>query len=64
MQILTDNKEKLHELAKSLLEKETITGIEFMAVLAPNQLPSSFEQKDASAQTDVQSDAQADGGQA
>jgi cell division protease FtsH len=43
MQILTDNKEKLHELAKILLEKETITGIEFMAVLAPNQLPSAFE---------------------
>ena len=43
MQILTDNKDKLHELAKILLEKETITGIEFMAVLAPNQLPSSFE---------------------
>ena len=46
MQILTDNKEKLHELAKILLEKETITGIEFMAVLAPNQLPSSCEQGD------------------
>ena len=44
MQILTDNKAKLHELAKILLEKETITGIEFMAVLAPNQLPSTFEQ--------------------
>ncbi|MBQ2990204.1 MAG: ATP-dependent zinc metalloprotease FtsH [Clostridia bacterium] len=43
MQILTDNKDKLHELAKILLEKETITGIEFMAVLAPNQLPSSFD---------------------
>ena len=43
MQILTDNKEKLHELAKILLERETITGIEFMAVLAPNQLPSTFE---------------------
>ncbi|MBR4039614.1 MAG: ATP-dependent zinc metalloprotease FtsH [Clostridia bacterium] len=43
MQILTDNKAKLHELAKILLEKETITGIEFMAVLAPNQLPSAFE---------------------
>ena len=39
MQILTDNKDKLHELAKILLERETITGIEFMAVLAPNQLP-------------------------
>ena len=45
MQILTDNKEKLHELAKILLEKETITGIEFMAVLAPNQLPSSFDEE-------------------
>ena len=46
MQILTDNKEKLHELAKILLEKETITGIEFMAVLAPNQLPSSFDDEE------------------
>jgi len=45
MQILTDNKEKLHELAKVLLDKETITGIEFMAILAPNQLPSSFEEE-------------------
>jgi len=41
LQILTDSKDKLHELAKVLLEKETITGIEFMAILAPNQLPSS-----------------------
>jgi len=47
MQILTDNKDKLHELAKILLEKETITGIEFMAVLAPNQLPSSFADEQA-----------------
>ena len=49
LQILTDNKEKLHELAKILLEKETITGIEFMAALAPRQLSSSFgdEVKDA-----------------
>ena len=43
MQILSDNKDKLHELAKILLEKETITGIEFMAALAPRQLSSSFE---------------------
>ena len=34
-QILSDNKEKLHETAKVLLEKETITGMEFMAILAP-----------------------------
>ena len=51
MQILADNKEKLHELAKVLLERETITGMEFMAVLAPNQLPSTFEQ---SGETDAQ----------
>lgn len=32
--ILEENKEKLHELAKYLLEKETITGEEFMGILA------------------------------
>ena len=31
--ILKDNMDKLHELAKELLEKETITGDEFMAIL-------------------------------
>ena len=31
--ILRENEEKLHELAKYLLEKETITGDEFMAIL-------------------------------
>ncbi len=62
VQILTDNKDKLHELAKILLEKETITGIEFMAVLAPNQLLASFDGDEAAA-TDVsdQTDAPADG---
>ena len=44
-QILSDNKEKLHETAKVLLEKETITGMEFMAILAPNQLPSAETEK-------------------
>ncbi len=33
MQILKDNIEKLHELAAFLLEKETITGEEFMDIL-------------------------------
>ena len=33
MQILSDNIGKLHELAKYLLDKETITGEEFMAIL-------------------------------
>ena len=31
--ILKDNMDKLHELAKYLLEKETITGDEFMAIM-------------------------------
>ena len=66
MQILTDNKEKLHELAKILLERETITGIEFMAVLAPNQLPSTFEAGENKAQENgaQQDDHQADASQA
>ena len=33
MQLLTDNRPKLHELAKFLYEKETITGQEFMEIL-------------------------------
>lgn len=33
VKILTDNVEKLHELARYLLDKETITGDEFMAIL-------------------------------
>ncbi|MBP3656466.1 MAG: AAA family ATPase, partial [Clostridia bacterium] len=60
MQILEANKEKLHELAKILLEKETITGIEFMAVLAPNQLPSPEEAAPTTDYT-VTDDADADG---
>ena len=39
MQILTDNIEKLHELAHFLLEKETITGEEFMTILKREQQP-------------------------
>ena len=31
--ILQENIDKLHELAKYLLEKETITGEEFMKIL-------------------------------
>ena len=33
LKILTDNREKLDELAKHLYEKETITGEEFMSIL-------------------------------
>ncbi len=33
MQILRENQEKLHEISNYLLEKETITGDEFMAIL-------------------------------
>lgn len=34
LQILSDNKDTLHRLAKHLFEKETISGEEFMALLA------------------------------
>ncbi len=37
--ILTDNIEKLHELARYLLEKETITGEEFMYILKNSSIP-------------------------
>ena len=38
--ILKDNREKLDELAQFLLERETITGEEFMAILnRPISLP-------------------------
>ena len=33
IEILEENKEKLHELTKYLVEKETITGEEFMGIL-------------------------------
>ena len=65
MQILSDNKDKLHELAKILLEKETITGIEFMAALAPKQLSSAFESDETvkDADDEDQVDAQAEASQ-
>ena len=37
VQILTDNIDKLHELAHYLLDKETITGEEFMSILKPEK---------------------------
>lgn len=40
--ILENNKEKLHELAKYLFDKETITGEEFMRVLSEKQDPNSI----------------------
>lgn len=59
-QILEDNKEKLHETAKVLLEKETITGMEFMAILAPNQLPSAEGEKAEQKPEDKPADSSAD----
>ena len=38
--ILKNNMEHLHKLARYLLEKETITGEEFMALLQEKALPS------------------------
>ena len=39
LQILSDNSEKLHELAHFLLDRETITGEEFMAILGKETVP-------------------------
>jgi cell division protease FtsH len=41
-QILTDNIDKLHELTKYLLEKETITGEEFMKILSGKHVETDF----------------------
>ena len=38
MDLLKNNKQKLHELAKYLYEKETITGDEFMQILNAQDL--------------------------
>lgn len=40
IKILSDNIDKLHELAHYLLEKETITGEEFMSILEKQPVPS------------------------
>lgn len=46
-QILLDNKMKLHELAKYLYEKETITGEQFMYILnKPAEIPTALNQTD------------------
>lgn len=45
LDILRENMDKLHELAKFLLEKETITGDEFMSILNA-QLPSAASEND------------------
>ncbi|WP_072525689.1 ATP-dependent zinc metalloprotease FtsH [Clostridium sp. Marseille-P3244] len=39
MELLKENQGKLHELAKYLYEKETITGEEFMQILSRRELP-------------------------
>lgn len=47
MNILKENEEKLHELSKFLLEKETITGEEFMEILnKDNNLDTNLLQND------------------
>ena len=39
LKILSENSEKLHELARFLLDRETITGEEFMAILGKDNVP-------------------------
>jgi len=45
IKILEENKDKLHELTKYLLEKETITGEEFMTILSGKQKSDDFFEK-------------------
>lgn len=45
--LLSDNMDKLHELAKYLYEKETITGDEFMHILTASDKKSAEENLDA-----------------
>ena len=48
LKILQDNIGKLHELAKYLYEHETITGEEFMKILAaPVQVPNANVEAEA-----------------
>lgn len=50
MNLLKDNQGKLHELAKYLYEKETITGDEFMQILYRRDIPE--ENSDMETQAD------------
>ena len=58
LKILQDNIGKLHELAKYLYENETITGEEFMKILdAPLQVPNVNTETEASAETEISTEA-------
>ena len=46
MTLLKENQGKLHELAKYLYEKETITGEEFMNILTQERLPDEEQKPD------------------
>lgn len=60
-QILKENEEKLHELAAYLLEKETITGEEFMEILKKENLETAgadAEEKVEGDHAEIQNDGQ------
>lgn len=60
-QILKENEEKLHELAAYLLEKETITGEEFMEILKKENLETAgadTEEKVEGDHAEIQNDSQ------
>ena len=50
-EILEADQEKLHELAAFLMEKETITGEEFLSILEPSVKPEAQEDHDVSDQS-------------
>ena len=60
-QILKENEEKLHELAAYLLEKETITGEEFMEILKKENLETAGADAEETVErdhTEIQNDGQ------
>ena len=56
MTLLKDNQGKLHELAKFLYEKETITGEEFMGILTQKALPEEENPEDMADRSEISED--------
>lgn len=56
MTLLKDNQGKLHELAKFLYEKETITGEEFMGILTQKALPQEENPEDMADRSEISED--------
>ncbi len=54
LKLLTDNLEALHKISEFLIEKETITGAQFMDILSAVQNPKETENEDAADDENLQ----------